>query len=84
MSERILNGDVDFSLCSAPDSGSELYFEPLFKEKFVVLMPEEHPLAHKTVIAPDDIRGHRLLITSTICPYRRKLEMVFRNRGVIQ
>ncbi|BBH23648.1 hypothetical protein Back11_49930 [Paenibacillus baekrokdamisoli] len=32
ISERLLKGELDFALCSAPDLGSELYFEPLFKK----------------------------------------------------
>ncbi|TXK84479.1 LysR family transcriptional regulator [Paenibacillus sp. N3.4] len=83
LSERLLKDDIDFALCSAPDLGTELYFEPLFREEFVVLLPENHPLAERTVIAPEDIRGHRLLITSAICPYRRKLEMVLQEKGTI-
>lgn len=79
--ERLLMGELDFALCSAPDLGSELYFEPLFKEEFVVLIPENHPLTEKPVIAPADFQGHRLLITSAICPYRRKLEMVMQELG---
>ncbi|MGZ0038882.1 LysR family transcriptional regulator [Paenibacillus ottowii] len=82
LSERILQGDVDIALCSAPDLGSELYFEPLFKENFVVLMPEHHPLAEKEYIEPADLQGYRLLITSSICPYRRKLEMVMKEYGI--
>ncbi|MGY5484457.1 LysR family transcriptional regulator [Paenibacillus sp. ALE2] len=82
LSERILQGDVDIALCSAPDLGSALYFEPLFKENFVVLMPEQHPLAQKEYIEPVDLQGHRLLITSSICPYRRKLEMVMKEHGI--
>ncbi|MEC4565998.1 LysR family transcriptional regulator [Paenibacillus sp. CMAA1739] len=82
LSERILQGDVDIALCSAPDLGSELYFEPLFKENFVILMPERHPLAEKECIGPADLQGHRLLITSSICPYRRKLEMVMKEYGI--
>jgi DNA-binding transcriptional LysR family regulator len=83
LSERILKGDIDVALCSAPDLGTELYFEPLFKEEFVVLMPDDHPLAGKTNVTPEDLQGHRLLITSTTCPYRRKLEMVMKEYGMI-
>lgn len=83
LSERLLEGDIDLALCSAPDLGSDLYFEPLFKEEFVVLMPENHPLAQKEVIVPDDFRKHRLLITSATCPYRKKLEMVLQESGNI-
>ncbi len=83
LSERLLKGDIDLALCSTPDLGSDLHFEPLFKEDFVVLMPKNHPLAQNTVIAPEDIRGHRLLITSVTCPYRRKFEMVLQESGNI-
>ncbi|GAA0378334.1 LysR family transcriptional regulator [Bacillus horti] len=79
--ERILKGEIDFALSAAPDLGSELYFEPLFKEEFVALMPENHPLAQKEVIVPEEFRGYRLLITSATCPYRRKLEMVLQENG---
>ncbi|NJJ39847.1 LysR family transcriptional regulator [Paenibacillus apii] len=81
LSERTLKGELDFSLCSAPDIGTDLYFEPLFKEEFVALMPEDHPLALKETLSPEDIREHRLLITSATCPYRRKLEMVMQETG---
>ena len=79
--ERILKGEIDFSLSTAPSMGSDFYFEPLFQEEFVALMPENHPLAQKDVIEPDDLRGCRLLITSSTCPYRRKLEMVMQEKG---
>lgn len=81
LSERILSGELDFSLCSAPGVGTDLYFEPLFKEEFVALLPENHPLAQKAILSPEDIRGYRLLITSETCPYRRKLEMVMQETG---
>lgn len=83
LSERLHKGDIDLALCSAPDICTDLYFEPLFKEEFVLLMPENHPLAQKAVLDPDDIRGHRLLITSATCPYRRKLEVVMQDSGII-
>ncbi|RXT07876.1 LysR family transcriptional regulator [Ammoniphilus sp. CFH 90114] len=83
LSERLLKGDLDLALCSTPDIGSDLHFEPWFKESFVVLMPENHPLAHLSAVSPEDIRSHRLLITSATCPYRKKLEMVLQESGNI-
>ncbi|WP_338556821.1 LysR family transcriptional regulator [Paenibacillus sp. KS-LC4] len=81
LTERILRGELDFSLCSAPNRGNDLYFERLFQEEFVALMPKDHPLALKAVLAPEDIRGYRLLITAETCPYRRRLEMVMQEMG---
>ncbi|MFT9847719.1 LysR family transcriptional regulator [Aneurinibacillus sp. REN35] len=83
LSGRLLKGDIDIALCSVPELGDALYFEPLFKEEFVVLMPENHPLAQKAVVAPEDIQRYRLLITSATCPYRRKLEIVLQDMGNI-
>lgn len=80
LSERILKGEIDFALSTAPDLGSVLYFESLFQEEFVALMPENHPLSQKEVIVPEDFWGTRLLITSATCPYRRKLEMVIQEK----
>ncbi|MBP1933579.1 LysR family transcriptional regulator [Ammoniphilus resinae] len=81
LSEKILKGEIDFALSTAPDLGTDLYFEPMFQEEFLVLMPKNHPLAKKETIEPEDFQGYRLLITSVICPYRRKLEMVLREKG---
>ncbi|MGN7765039.1 LysR family transcriptional regulator [Paenibacillus sp. 22594] len=75
---RLLSGELDVVLCSAPELGKELHFEPLFTEAFVLLMPEGHPLASAPVITADHLRGHRLLITAPTCPYRKKLESVLR------
>jgi DNA-binding transcriptional LysR family regulator len=81
LSERIRKGEIDFALCTAPGIGTELYYEPLFQETFVALLPEGHALARKEVIGPEDLSGHRLLVTSESCPYRRKLEIVMRETG---
>lgn len=81
LSDRLLNGDIDLALCSTPDLGAPLHFEPLFKEEFAIVLPENHPLTQKHVIAPNDMQEHRLLITSATCPYRRKLEMALQESG---
>ena len=81
LTDRVLKGEVDLALCSSPDTGEELYYEPLFKEPFAVLVPENHPLARKAAVGAHDFREHRLLVTSADCPYRRKLEMALNEAG---
>jgi len=83
LSERVLKGELDFALSTAPGVGSDFYYEPLFEEEFVALLPQNHPLAEKDVIVPEDLQGYRLLITSATCPYRRKLEVVLQEKGNI-
>ncbi|TMV48019.1 LysR family transcriptional regulator [Paenibacillus mesophilus] len=81
--EQLHRDDIDFAICSVPDAAADFYFQPLFYEPFTLLMPEDHPLAGKTVIRPSDLQEHRLLITSVTCPYRQKLEIALRESGVI-
>ncbi|ARU60777.1 LysR family transcriptional regulator [Tumebacillus avium] len=81
LSERLQRGELDLALCSAPEQGGDLYFEPLLNEEFAVLLPENHPLADKEVLALHDLQNQRLLITSATCPYRRKLELLLHETG---
>ncbi|KWX78649.1 LysR family transcriptional regulator [Paenibacillus jilunlii] len=74
--DRLLRGELDVVICSAPELGKELHFEPLFTEAFVLLLPEGHPLISAPAVTADHLRGHRLLITAPTCPYRKKLESV--------
>ncbi|WP_336774979.1 LysR family transcriptional regulator [Paenibacillus sp. MMO-58] len=76
-------GELDFAICSTPESGEELYFQPLFQEKFVVLLPENHPLTGMERIKLADLEGHRLLITAVSCPYRKKLERILQDNGAL-
>ncbi|AWB46495.1 LysR family transcriptional regulator [Paenibacillus sp. CAA11] len=76
LAQRVEAGELDLALCSAPDLGTSLHFEILFREEFAVLLPSGHPLGDQPVIHPVDLSTERLLITAGHCPYRRKLEMV--------
>ncbi|MGF6768029.1 DNA-binding transcriptional LysR family regulator [Paraburkholderia sp. GAS199] len=45
---RVLDGDVDFGICSPWQADAELAFEPLFEDYFGVVFAEHHPLAAGT------------------------------------
>lgn len=79
--EQLQHGGLDLAICSPPLLETALYFEPLLTEHFVVLLPERHPLTDKDVVSIQDLREHRLLITSADCPYRRKLELIMQQPG---
>ena len=81
--ESLLQGNIDFACCSAPEIGTDLFFQPLFSEKFVALVPEEHPLSGFEFLKPSLFLGHRLLITSATCPYRKKLELILQEAGLV-
>ncbi|MCZ8518437.1 MULTISPECIES: LysR family transcriptional regulator [Paenibacillus] len=76
LGERLLRGELDLALCSRPVAGGGLYFEPLYSEELLFLLPEGHPLSALERIRFSDIRDHRILLTSRNCPYRHKIEML--------
>ncbi|MNC23322.1 HTH-type transcriptional regulator GltR [compost metagenome] len=76
LTERLLRGELDMMLSSAPEMSKGLHYEPLFIEKFVLLLPEDHPLADVPEVTSSQLREHRLLITASGCPYRKKLESI--------
>ncbi|MDO7905967.1 LysR family transcriptional regulator [Paenibacillus sp. JX-17] len=82
LAERMLQGEIDLALCSAPGFTDRLDFDILFQERFILLIPEGHTLSSRNVAVPADLASHRLLVTSSTCPYRRKLELVLQEAGV--
>ncbi|MGF7029950.1 DNA-binding transcriptional LysR family regulator [Paenibacillus mucilaginosus] len=76
LGERLLRGELDLAVCSRPVIGEGLYFEPLFSEELVFLLPEGHPLSALERIPFRELRDHRILLTAKNCPYRHKVEML--------
>jgi len=63
LGERILKGEIDFALSTAPGIDSSLYFESWFEEEFAVFLPETHPLAQRETIEPNDFAGSLIHMT---------------------
>jgi DNA-binding transcriptional LysR family regulator len=59
---RVLDGDVDFGVCSLWESDSDLCFEPIFEDDFGVVFSTHHPLvAHQPDIDWRDIAGYQII-----------------------
>ncbi|QYD73674.1 LysR family transcriptional regulator [Paraburkholderia edwinii] len=60
--QRIINGDVDFGICSPWEHDPELVFEPLFEDSFGVVFAPHHALAEKEgELSWQDIDGYRII-----------------------
>lgn len=63
--ERIEQGSLDFGIVLEPVDISTYNFLPLpLKDCWVVLMRKDHVLASKPFIAPSDLAGQRIIISS--------------------
>jgi DNA-binding transcriptional LysR family regulator len=74
ISQRVAAGHLDIGICSPPPANLGLPFEPLFVEKMVVLLPEDHALAKIDDFSPAVLEGQRLLLTEQGCAYRAVIE----------
>jgi len=81
LNEMLDAGKIDLAICTTPDSGLGAEFEPLFVEQLGLLVPEAHPLAAKETIRLADLQHMKLLLTSNICPFRKKLESSLLEKG---
>lgn len=82
LGERLAKGELDLALCTLPERGEGLFFEPLYREPFAALVPAGHSLAELPAIGLTDLKSHRLLVTAGNCPYRRKLELLLAEAAV--
>ncbi len=60
--QRIVEGDVDFGICSPWEADPELVFEPLFEDSFGVVFAPRHALAkRKGELSWEDIARYRII-----------------------
>jgi len=74
LQQLVAQGELDFSISSAPTLASSLHFEPLFDEPIGVLIPRRHPLATRRRIEPSDLQNYPVVLTDRACAYRRSIE----------
>jgi LysR family hydrogen peroxide-inducible transcriptional activator len=59
---KLRNGELDAILVTAPFGEPDVVSQPLFDEPFVLLLPADHRLAHKAVIAAADLDPAEVLL----------------------
>lgn len=74
LSTKLYHDEIDFAICGAPEVSMENIFKPLYHDDIVLLLPDSHPLAHKTMVMFEDLRNETFLFTPHNCPIRIKIE----------
>lgn len=59
---RIRQGELDAIVVALPFTEPDVVTQPLYEERFVVLMAANHPLAQHGAIAPDQLTDYNLLL----------------------
>jgi LysR family hydrogen peroxide-inducible transcriptional activator len=60
--KRLRDGEIDLGIMALPTAPDGLDVRELYKESFTVALPNGHPLAKKSTIRAQDLKGHTLLL----------------------
>jgi len=60
--KRLRDGEIDLGILALPTAPDGLDVRELYKEVFTVALPNGHPLAQKSTIKAQDLKGHTLLL----------------------
>lgn len=60
--QKLRKGELDVIIVALPFTEADVVTQPLFDEPFVVLLPQDHPLAEKQAIDPRDLDGQNVLL----------------------
>jgi LysR family hydrogen peroxide-inducible transcriptional activator len=60
--KRLRDGEIDLGIMALPAIADGIESRALYQENFTVALPNDHPLAAKTSIKVQDLKGHTLLL----------------------
>ena len=60
--KRLRDGEIDLGILALPVAQDGLEFQALYEEAFTVAVPNGHPLAERSTIKLQDLKGHTLLM----------------------
>ena len=81
---KLRNGELDVILVTAPFSEPDVVTQPLFDEPFVLLLPADHLLARKSVVAAADLDPAEILLLDEGDPFRDQVLTAFPRLSLLQ
>jgi DNA-binding transcriptional LysR family regulator len=73
LSQALRQNELDFAICGEPLDPTAFYFEPLYEERIVFVVDENHPLIEKEDVVFKDILAYSLIAGGHSCLYYLQL-----------
>jgi DNA-binding transcriptional LysR family regulator len=80
--ERVERGEADVGLAGHPPESPHLESRRVARDRMVVVVPPEHPLADRDRVSLDRLAGHPLILRGPGSGLRRGLEVVLKRAGM--
>ncbi len=74
-------GSIDIGFGSRTDD-PDMFFSPIYKEKMVIVVPFQHPLATRKAVSLAEIARENLVTWKKCCASRPEIEALFRNANI--
>ncbi len=75
--QRVSSGDADFAITTINESTSRLEHEPWVRDRFVAVLPQEHPLAAQEEVTWRELAAEPLLAVGRDSSVRRLADAAF-------
>ncbi|WP_253383275.1 LysR family transcriptional regulator [unidentified bacterial endosymbiont] len=76
--DSLRNGSIDAGFVHFPVSG--MYCVPVYRDKFTVVVPENHPLAKHTTLSLEALKGEPLIVSKG--RYELSIMALFKEKGI--
>jgi LysR family transcriptional regulator for metE and metH len=64
--QALLDGKIDLALVSEPPKNGKLVYSPMFQDELVVVTSNDHPLASRSFVKPEDFSSEHLLVYTSL------------------
>lgn len=81
ISRRLAAGRIDLAVSYRPPEGSDLWFEPLYKEELRLVVAADHPLARRRRVRMVELHGLRMVLLTPQFATRKLLDECFDAAG---
>lgn len=79
--EMVRIGRVDFGVTFKVEDDGELFFQPLFRDKFVVAVPRDHALSDKKRIRWSALNDVPVVLLQSPSKIRREIDAIVQTKG---
>lgn len=75
LSKMLDQNQIDFAICDEPDKKINNYFQPLYEEELLLVVPMFHRFGTRNSVRLSELENEMFIFTSQKCPVERNVEI---------
>lgn len=78
----VLGREVEFGITTLWEPNGDLVTQPVATDSFMLVLPENHPLARRATLRWDELPGHRVLAFKPTSSTRQEVDPILHKAGI--